>query len=62
MRHDRPALRTARAVRQAAATLRAGCTSERDLGTEGAGYADIGLRDAIAALPPAPGRDRPATR
>ncbi len=43
------ALRTARAVAQAAATLRAGFTTERDLGTEGAGYADVGLRDAIAA-------------
>ena len=26
----------------------AGITTERDLGTEGAGYADVGLRDAIA--------------
>jgi len=42
------ALRTARAVAQARATLRAGFTTERDLGTEGAGYADVGLRDAIA--------------
>ncbi len=25
----------------------AGFTSERDLGTEGAGYADVGLRQAI---------------
>ncbi|HEV2816666.1 MAG TPA: amidohydrolase family protein [Allosphingosinicella sp.] len=42
------ALRTARAVAQARATLLAGFTTLRDLGTEGAGYADVGLRDAIA--------------
>jgi len=42
------ALRTARAVAQARATLMAGFTTVRDLGTEGAGYADVGLRDAIA--------------
>jgi imidazolonepropionase-like amidohydrolase len=47
--HEPLALRTARAVVQAEATLRAGFTTERDLGTEGAGYADVGLRDAIAA-------------
>ena len=41
------ALRTARAVASAKATLLAGFTSERDLGTEGAGYADVGLRQAI---------------
>ncbi|EGD57383.1 amidohydrolase [Novosphingobium nitrogenifigens DSM 19370] len=46
--HEALALRTARAVAQARATLLAGFTSERDLGTEGAGYADVGLRDAIA--------------
>lgn len=45
--HEPLALRTARAVVQAAATLRAGFTSERDLGTEGAGYADVGLKQAI---------------
>ncbi|HEX8640167.1 MAG TPA: amidohydrolase family protein [Allosphingosinicella sp.] len=42
------ALRTARAVAHARATLMAGFTTVRDLGTEGAGYADVGLRDAIA--------------
>jgi imidazolonepropionase-like amidohydrolase len=42
------ALRTARAVAAAQATLMAGITSERDLGTEGAGYADVGLKQAIA--------------
>lgn len=47
--HESLALRTARAVAQASATLLAGFTTERDLGTEGAGYADVGLRDAIAA-------------
>lgn len=43
------ALRTARAVAAARATLDAGFTTLRDLGTEGAGYADVGIRDAIAA-------------
>jgi imidazolonepropionase-like amidohydrolase len=45
--HEPLALRTARAVAQARTTLRAGFTSERDLGTEGAGYADVGLKSAI---------------
>jgi imidazolonepropionase-like amidohydrolase len=45
--HEPLALRTARAVAQAKATLLAGFTSERDLGTEGAGYADVGLKAAI---------------
>ena len=45
--HESLALRTARAVVQAKATLMAGFTSERDLGTEGAGYADVGLKTAI---------------
>ena len=40
-------LRTARAVAAAAATLRAGFTAVRDLGTEGAGDADQGLKLAI---------------
>jgi imidazolonepropionase-like amidohydrolase len=42
------ALRIARATAGARATLMAGFTTTRDLGTEGAGYADVGLRDAIA--------------
>jgi len=42
------ALRVARAVNHARATLLAGFTTVRDLGTEGAGYADAGLRDAIS--------------
>lgn len=41
------ALRTARAVNHASATLMAGFTMVRDLGTEGAGYADVGLKQAI---------------
>jgi imidazolonepropionase-like amidohydrolase len=41
------ALRTARAVNHARVTLLAGFTTVRDLGTEGAGYADVGLREAI---------------
>lgn len=45
--HESLALRTARAVIAAEATLMAGFTTERELGTEGAGYADVGLRDAI---------------
>lgn len=45
--HEPLALRTARAVAQARATVLAGFTSERDLGTEGAGYADVGLKAAI---------------
>ncbi|WP_442681625.1 amidohydrolase family protein [Sphingomonas sp. ASY06-1R] len=45
--HESIALRTARAVVHARATLMAGFTSERDLGTEGAGYADAGLKQAI---------------
>ncbi len=41
-------LRTVRAVAAARATLEAGFTTLRDLGTEGAGFADVALRDAIA--------------
>ncbi len=40
-------LRTARAVNHARTTLMAGFTTVRDLGTEGAGYADVGLKQAI---------------
>ena len=46
--HEPLALRTARATVSARATLLAGFTTERDLGTEGAGYADVGLKQAIA--------------
>ena len=41
------ALRVARAVNHARATLVAGFTTVRDLGTEGAGYSDVGLKQAI---------------
>lgn len=39
--------RTARGVVHAERSLMAGITTLRDLGTEGAGYADVGLKDAI---------------
>jgi imidazolonepropionase-like amidohydrolase len=45
--HEPLALRTARAVVHAEKTLMAGFTTERDLGTEGAGFADVGLKKAI---------------
>src|SRR5437763_9665072 len=45
--HEPLALRTARAVVQAERTVDAGFTTERDLGTEGAGFADVGLKQAI---------------
>jgi imidazolonepropionase-like amidohydrolase len=41
------ALRTARATAHAQRTLLAGFTTLRDLGTEGAGFADVGLKQAI---------------
>lgn len=41
------AYRTLLAARHASATLRAGYTTLRDLGTEGAGYADLSLKRAI---------------
>lgn len=41
------AVRVARGVNHARDTLMAGVTTVRDLGSEGAGYADIGLRQAI---------------
>src|SRR4051795_3385278 len=45
--HESLSLRTARAVVHAERTLDAGFTTERDLGTEGAGFADVGLKQAI---------------
>ncbi len=42
-----PAYRTIAAVEHAAATLAAGFTTVRDLGTEGAGYADVSLKRAL---------------
>ncbi|KPK64990.1 MAG: amidohydrolase [Gemmatimonas sp. SG8_38_2] len=41
------AMRAARATVAAEATLAAGVTTERDLGSEGAGYADVGIKRAI---------------
>jgi len=46
--HEPLALRVARATNHARATLLAGFTTVRDLGSEGAGYADVGLKQAIA--------------
>jgi imidazolonepropionase-like amidohydrolase len=46
--HESLALRVARATNHARNTLLAGFTTVRDLGTEGAGYADVGLKQAIA--------------
>src|ERR1051325_574335 len=40
-------LRTIRATAHARATVEAGFTTIRELGTEGAGFADVALRDAI---------------
>jgi imidazolonepropionase-like amidohydrolase len=45
---EAPAYRTLRAGRDAARTLMSGFTTERDLGTEGAGDADVQLKKAIA--------------
>jgi len=41
------ALRVARATNHLRATLQAGFTTIRDLGTEGAGWADVGLKEAV---------------
>src|SRR5262249_27767711 len=46
--HEPLALRVARATNHLRSTLLAGFTTIRDLGTEGAGYSDVGLRDAIS--------------
>ncbi len=40
-------LRTARATNHLRSSLMAGFTTLRDLGTEGAGYADVGLKQAV---------------
>jgi len=45
--HESLGVRTARAVNHLRATLMAGFTTIRDLGTEGAGYADAELKEAI---------------
>jgi imidazolonepropionase-like amidohydrolase len=44
---EAPAYRVMLAARHAADTLQAGFTTLRDLGTEGAGYADVGIKRAI---------------
>lgn len=45
--HEPLALRVARATNHLRNTLLAGFTTLRDLGTEGAGYADVGLKQAV---------------
>jgi len=45
--HESLALRIARATNHLRNTLQAGFTTVRDLGTEGAGYADVGLKQAV---------------
>jgi imidazolonepropionase-like amidohydrolase len=45
--HESLSLRVARATNHLRATLLAGFTTIRDLGTEGAGYADVGLKQAV---------------
>ncbi len=53
--NESEAYRTVRAVNHARATLDAGFTTLRDLGTEGAGYADVALKCAIdEGLTPGP--------
>ena len=47
--NESAALRVARATVHARQTLDAGFTTARDLGSEGAGYADVGLKQAIDA-------------
>src|SRR5215813_9867554 len=45
--HESLSLRVARATNHLRNTLLAGFTTVRDLGTEGAGYADVGLKQAV---------------
>src|SRR6476660_4604347 len=45
--HESLSLRIARATNHLRNTLQAGFTTVRDLGTEGAGYADVGLKQAV---------------
>ena len=45
--HESLGLRIARATNHLRATLQAGFTTIRDLGTEGAGYADVELKQAV---------------
>src|SRR5262249_57359944 len=53
--HEGLGLRVARATNHLRATLMAGFTTIRDLGTEGAGYADVELKQAVdQGIIPAP--------
>jgi imidazolonepropionase-like amidohydrolase len=45
--HEALSLRVARATNHLRNTLQAGFTTIRDLGTEGAGYADVGLKQSV---------------
>ena len=45
--HESLSLRIARATNHLRNTLQAGFTTIRDLGTEGAGYSDVGLKQAV---------------
>ncbi len=45
--HEALSLRVARATNHLRSNLMAGFTTIRDLGTEGAGYADVGLKQAV---------------
>jgi imidazolonepropionase-like amidohydrolase len=45
--HESLSLRVARATNHLRNTLQAGFTTIRELGTEGAGYADVGLKQAV---------------
>jgi imidazolonepropionase-like amidohydrolase len=45
--HESLSLRVARATNHLRNTLQSGFTTIRDLGTEGAGYADVGLKQAV---------------
>src|ERR1041385_6922018 len=45
--HESLSLRVTRATNHLRNTLQAGFTTIRDLGTEGAGYADVGLKQAV---------------
>lgn len=45
--HEALSLRVARATNHLRSTLMAGFTTIRDLGTEGAGFADVGLKQAV---------------
>src|SRR3954452_25054670 len=46
--HEALSLRIARATNHLRSTLMAGFTTVRDLGTEGAGYSDVGLKQAVS--------------